>query len=154
MSEVSTLNVTTDRPQAAIAILYQEHQFLLQLRDDIPSIRYPGHWAFFGGHLEPGELPDVAVRRELIEEIGYEPPIIHHFQSRMGDFQIIRHVFYAPLKVGLEALELNEGLDMGLATIANIQQRNLYSERLRETRPLAEPHRQILLEFLQSEIEG
>ena len=57
----------------AIAILHRHNQFLLQLRDPIPTnIVYPGHWGFFGGHIEPGETPDVALRRELIEEIGYQ----------------------------------------------------------------------------------
>ena len=56
------------KPEVAIAILYQGDRFLLQLRDDIPTIAWPGHWAFFGGHLEPGESADVAVQRELMEE--------------------------------------------------------------------------------------
>jgi 8-oxo-dGTP pyrophosphatase MutT (NUDIX family) len=63
----------------AIAILHQQNKFLLQLRDDIPGIIYPGHWGLFGGHIEPGETPDVAVKRELLEEIGYSPPILSKF---------------------------------------------------------------------------
>ena len=47
----------------AIAILHRNGQFLLQLRDNIPGIIYPGHWGLFGGHLEPGETPAVAVER-------------------------------------------------------------------------------------------
>lgn len=63
----------------AIAILYQQNKFLLQLRDDIPGIIYPGHWGLFGGHLEPGETPDIAVKRELLEEISYIPPTLSKF---------------------------------------------------------------------------
>ena len=60
-----------DQPvEVAIAILYQEDKFLMQLRDNIPGIFYPGYWGLFGGHLEPGETPDIAVKREVIEEIG------------------------------------------------------------------------------------
>jgi 8-oxo-dGTP diphosphatase len=147
-------SVPTARPQAAIAILYQNHQFLLQLRDDIPHIRYPGQWAFFGGHLEPGEPPDKAMRRELLEEIEYEPPCITYFRSYgVEATSIIRHVFYAPLVVDLRSLVLHEGIDRGLATIEDIHQGWLYSEKISETRPLAAPHRQILLDFLQSGID-
>lgn len=140
---------TLPRRQAAIAILYQDNQFLLQLRDDKPQILYPGHWAFFGGHLEPGELPEVAIQRELMEEIGYQPPKITHFSSYTSDPRIIRHVFYAPLMVPVATLELNEGMDRGLATPTDVQQGFLYSHRLGEVRSIASPHRQILLEFQQ-----
>jgi 8-oxo-dGTP diphosphatase len=142
-------------PAAAVAILYCDNQFLLQLRDDLPQIRYPGHWAFFGGHVEAGESPEVAVQRELQEEIGYTPPQVHYFRSDLpalaesADRRIIRHVFYAPLLIELEKLELNEGQDLGLSTIEEVQQGYRYSARLEENRPLAKPHRQILLDFLQ-----
>lgn len=33
----------------------------------------PGTWAFPGGHIEPGEKPIDAARRESLEEIGYHP---------------------------------------------------------------------------------
>lgn len=146
-------NKTDSRPQAAIAILYQENQFLLQLRDDNPRILYPGCWAFFGGHLEPGEAPEQGVQRELLEEIGYKPPIIHHFRSFNGnESSIIRHVFHAPLNVNIEALELNEGMDLGLASFEEIRRGSLYSKRLGEVRRLSAPHRQILLEFCQAEL--
>jgi hypothetical protein len=32
--------------EVAIAILYSSDRFLMQLRDNIPGIFYPGHWAF------------------------------------------------------------------------------------------------------------
>ena len=47
----------------AMAIIYQNNKYLMQLRDDIPSIVYPGVWAFFGGHLEPGESPEAGLRK-------------------------------------------------------------------------------------------
>lgn len=142
-------SISEQRPQAAIAILYQGDRFLLQLRDDNPKILYPGHWAFFGGHLEPGESAEQALWRELKEEIGYAPPHIQHFQSRLSDNQIIRHVYAAPLTVEPSALELNEGMDLRLLTIEEVRQGNCYSDRIQQTRPLAQPHHQILLDFLQ-----
>lgn len=143
----------TNSPEAsqravAIAILYQANQFLLQLRDDKPQIPHPGCWAFFGGHIEPGEQPAEAMRRELQEEIGHCPPQIDLF-GVYADRQIIRHVFYAPLTVDLKTLQLNEGQDLKLCTIEAVRQGKLHSNRLGESRLLAAPHRQILLDFLQ-----
>ncbi|MEO0834695.1 MAG: NUDIX domain-containing protein [Cyanobacteria bacterium J06642_3] len=55
----------------AVAIIYQDGKYLMQLRDDVPHIIHPGVWGFFGGHLEPGEEPEAGLKRELIEEINY-----------------------------------------------------------------------------------
>lgn len=130
----------------AIAILQQNDHFLLQLRDDIPTLVHPGQWAFFGGHLEADEQPEEAVKRELLEEIGYAPPDLKLFQSYPGE-KVVRHVFAAPLTVPLSALTLQEGMDMELVSIADVRQGASYSARVQEVRPLAAPHRAILLEF-------
>jgi 8-oxo-dGTP diphosphatase len=34
---------------------------------------YPGCWDLFGGHVEPDETPEVALARELSEELGIVP---------------------------------------------------------------------------------
>ena len=49
----------------ALAMLQRNSCWLLQLRDDIDTILYPGHWGLFGGHVEAGEAPEQAVLREL-----------------------------------------------------------------------------------------
>lgn len=136
-------------PEVAIAILYQNQQFLMQLRDDIPGIFWPGHWAFFGGHLDPGETPEVAMLRELQEEIAYRPPQVKRFE-RYEDGQAIRHVFYAPLTVSLAELELNEGWDLGLFTLDDVKRGDRYSDRAQQVRPLGAPHQKILLAFCES----
>lgn len=59
--------------EGAIAILTNEHgHVLLQLRDDIPAIPYPGTWGLLGGVCEPGETSEQALHRELLEEIEFE----------------------------------------------------------------------------------
>ncbi|MGF1459733.1 MAG: NUDIX domain-containing protein [Leptolyngbyaceae cyanobacterium] len=132
----------------AIALLIREGQFLLQLRDDIPTIVYPGHWAFFGGHIEPGETPEQGVWRELKEEINYQPPKLHHFVRWEHD-NIVRHVFYGPLGVPPEQLELNEGWDLGLWTVEDIEKGEKFSAKANQARPLGQPHRTLLLRFIQ-----
>ncbi len=118
----------------------------MQLRDNIPEIIYPGHWAFFGGHLELEEPPAAAVRRELAEEIGHVPSQLSLFKS-YDDDHVIRHVFYAPLTVSIDALELNEGWDMGFFTLEDVHRGDRYSERAGKVCPLGALHQQILLDF-------
>ena len=70
--------------EVALAVLERDGAWLLQLRDDLESILYPGHWGLFGGHLDAGETPSEAVHRELLEEINWEPtfPLEHWFTSQ------------------------------------------------------------------------
>ncbi|MGD1717078.1 NUDIX hydrolase [Dapis sp. BLCC M172] len=134
-------------PHVAIAILYREGKFLLQLRDDIPGIAHPGKWAFFGGHIETGEKPEEAVKRELAEEISYTPDIVSEF-GVYYDTNVVRHVFSAPLTVELKDLVLGEGWDMGLLTPAEIKAGKAYSENAGMERSLGEFHQKILLDFM------
>jgi 8-oxo-dGTP diphosphatase len=55
--------------QIAVAALVRDGLVLLGHRH--PSRRwYPDCWDLVGGHVEAGELPDQAVRRECLEELG------------------------------------------------------------------------------------
>jgi 8-oxo-dGTP pyrophosphatase MutT (NUDIX family) len=56
---------------AAAIIVVGNSGYLLQLRDDIPGIFYPGHWCCFGGAIHPGEAAHDALRRELTEELEF-----------------------------------------------------------------------------------
>ena len=133
--------------EVALAVLKVDDLYLLQLRDDIPNIAYPGHWGLFGGHLDTGETPTEAVKRELLEEISYQPsPIV--FLASFPTPKLRRHVFEASIAVDLSQLELHEGWDMGLWTLEQIRAGLRYSSQADEVRPLAPPHQMILLEFL------
>jgi 8-oxo-dGTP pyrophosphatase MutT (NUDIX family) len=131
----------------AIAILYQDDRLLLQLRDDIPTILYPGCWALFGGHLEPGESPIQAVKREIWEEIGFKMTDPVYFRP-YSDQVAIRHVFSHPLTVPLSALNLQEGWDLALISLDDIKQGRAYSPQAQAIKPLGDRHRTILLDFL------
>jgi len=130
----------------SLAILYQNQRFLLQLRDDIPTILYPGHWGLFGGHLEPGETPEEALKREVIEEIGYTISKPQFFRC-YNDSQASRYIYSAPLTVPIQQLVLGEGQDLALVSLDDIRQGGCYSPIVASVRPLGSPHQQILLDF-------
>ncbi|MGJ3253228.1 MAG: NUDIX hydrolase [Elainellaceae cyanobacterium] len=136
------------RPRVVGAILRQNDQFLMQLRDDIPTIAYPGHWAFFGGHIEPGETPEASMRRELLEEIGYCPSMLTEIGC-YDNLNVIRYVFYGLLDISIDRLVLGEGWDLDLFTSEHIHQGYRFSNRAKKICPIGLPHQQILLDFLQ-----
>jgi 8-oxo-dGTP diphosphatase len=123
--------------EVALAMLQRQGRWLLQLRDDIPTIVAPGRWGLFGGHLDAGESPEQALLRELLEEINWRPaapsPWFRHADSRR-----IAHFFHAPLTVPLSGLRLLEGQDMVLASASELRSGAVWSPRLAERRPLAQ----------------
>ncbi len=136
--------------EVAIAILHSDAGFLMQLRDDVPTIFWPGHWCFFGGHLEPGEEPEAALRRELVEEIGYCPEVVtwvESVESETSRGRVMRHVFAAKLDRPIADLELNEGQDMAWVSPAAIASGQAWSPKLGEYRPLGTPHQAMLLRW-------
>lgn len=133
----------------AIAILYRDGKFLCQLRDDIPNIRYPGCWALFGGHLEPGETAEAALLRELSEEIAWVPASVSFVCCDIeGD--VVRHVFHSQLSADVKDLVLHEGWDMQLLTTEDIRLGKCYSQKSGDVRPFGIAHQRILLNFIDS----
>jgi len=142
MSEASLVEVT-------LAILYRDGRFLMQLRDDFPHIIYPGVWGFFGGHIELGESADAGVRRELMEELGYVPPVLRLF-FESADERVRRYYYYGELTVPVEDLVLGEGQDLALCSVDEVWAGVVRSPRLDEVRALGGPHREALLAFIDS----
>jgi 8-oxo-dGTP pyrophosphatase MutT (NUDIX family) len=56
---------------APALLVLPDGRYLMQLRDDKPGLFLPGHWACFGGSVDPGESGEAAVRRELREELEF-----------------------------------------------------------------------------------
>jgi 8-oxo-dGTP diphosphatase len=73
-----------------VAVILREADRLL-LCHRAPARRwYPDVWDFAGGHVEPGEGPLEALRREVLEELGVElegvdgDPVLHLLVPETG----------------------------------------------------------------------
>ncbi len=60
----------TIRRHGVVAVIMREERFLVIRR--AAGIAAPGKYCFPGGGIEPGELEDEALRRELLEELAAE----------------------------------------------------------------------------------
>lgn len=89
-------------------------QLILQQRDNVPGILYPGLIGLFGGHREVEETALQCAQRELHEEIGQLLPLerfapLLSFEARFhGDFVLHDDVFVAR-DVPSDALAVTEG---------------------------------------------
>jgi len=124
-------------------MLRQDNRWLLQLRDDIDGIVAPGCWGLFGGHLEADENAEIALRRELLEEIGWCPQQLNPWLQHQESARVV-HVFTGDLAVSLNQLQLLEGQDMGLVSLDEIRRGWIWSKRLQAKRPLAPVLRQLM----------
>jgi len=104
---------------SAAVIVVDGGTYLLQQRDDIPGIFYPGHWGCFGGKIDPGETPLSALRRELAEEIELDPAECRDFirldfdLSHLTGRTISRTYYEVPIDAATAArLVLHEGRTM------------------------------------------
>lgn len=99
---------------ASVLILYDsKNRILLQHRTkDAPM--YPDYWGFFGGRIEEGESAEQAVRREAIEELGYQltnpRPVMARRFVYHGNIYVM-HIFIE--RYDGRSLTLSEGQSMG-----------------------------------------
>jgi 8-oxo-dGTP diphosphatase len=107
---------------AGAIIEHPDFGLLLQLRDDIAP-NYPHHWGLFGGHMEAGETPDVAIWRELEEELQLTPQMVsawqlgQHFDHPSGGRV---YIYYMTTTATLDDLVLGEGEAMHYAAVGEL----------------------------------
>lgn len=129
LSDASDLNAGD---AVAALIVAEDGRYLMQLRDDIPGIFYPGHWGCFGGAVSPGESPAECMVRELDEELEFRPAAPAEFTrfdfdlTRIGRQQKVYRIYYE-IPVTQESVSrfvLHEGAGFGLLSAAEIFDRN------------------------------
>ena len=85
--------------QSAHAILLLHDKYILQLRDNKPTIAAPGQWSLFGGMKRMGETPLEAISREIQEELSIQPAEFHYlwFTDYFAAFEteVIRTWFFS-----------------------------------------------------------
>ncbi len=123
---------------AGIILLNSKGQILLILREDDPGIPYPGMWDLPGGHIEEGETPEQAIRREMMEELELELGDISIFREYHRD-TFDEYVFLKKIDLDAAALPLHEG-----------QRCAYFDSRTVFTLPLAYSYRLVLKEFFDS----
>ncbi len=129
------------KPKEVVVILpYVNNKVLLQLRDIKEDISFPGCWGFFGGSIDDGETPDDASTRELFEEIGYRPAIMHKLGfERIPDLgNTASHAYCCQLTIPINEIKLKEGLDLGLFSLEEIMAKELYSPKMGRSFPVIE----------------
>ena len=111
----STELLTPTNSVAAIMTL-DDGRYVMQLRDHKPHIFYPGHRGLFGGALDAGEDHLYALRREIKEELGFEPDKLNHFVSldfdlsSIGAKKVYRKIYETRVSnAQLENFQLGEG---------------------------------------------
>lgn len=73
-------------PKAAGVLLLDDEGRVLLLKRAASARDHPETWGLPGGHIEDGEMPEAAARRETCEEIGlaYHGPLVPLWETQDG----------------------------------------------------------------------
>ncbi|MFO7526956.1 MAG: NUDIX domain-containing protein [Ignavibacteriaceae bacterium] len=100
----------TDRAMqgAALIIINNKNEILLMLRDNIPEIPFPDMWDIPGGHVELNEVPEQTIKREMMEEMGFDVGEIHFFR-KYGRENLTDNIFWKRADLNPDIIILKEG---------------------------------------------
>ena len=101
--------------EVAVGVLLKDHESIL-LGQRPEGKPYSGYWEFPGGKIEEGESPEVALIREIEEELNLSINNLSFFQTvnhSYQDFSITMHAFTCKVK-DISIIELREHLEYKL----------------------------------------
>lgn len=103
----------------AALLMLEDGRYVMQLRDSIPSIFYPGHWGCFGGAVDDNEEPVQALGRELQEELELDVGQTREFTrfdfdlTQLGQGKVFRIYYEVPLTLAAYSrVVLHEGAEV------------------------------------------
>jgi 8-oxo-dGTP diphosphatase len=119
-----------ERRVAVVLLVDQGGRILMQHRDANAHVS-PNQWSFPGGKIEPGETPDEAARREVLEETGLVVAEVEPLWEltrpsvSTADGVVEMHIFCAPTEARQEDVVLGEGQAMVFLTPEEALERDL-----------------------------
>jgi 8-oxo-dGTP pyrophosphatase MutT (NUDIX family) len=102
-----------DSPQpkkhGVVAVLQDADGRYLFIKRGLTLVRAPGYWCFVGGEVDPGETHELAIVREVSEEVGLDVSAvekIHETISPNGEYRL--HWIRVTIKDSAQALNLHQ----------------------------------------------
>lgn len=107
--------------QSIAGIMYSNGKFLIGHR--LPTGEMGNRWEFPGGKVDAGETPEMAIKREFVEELGVEVTILEYitsveFTNKNGKSELLAYHIDIP---NTGDFKLTEHTEMNWATIEEIQ---------------------------------
>ncbi|GHJ43681.1 DNA mismatch repair protein MutT [Catellatospora sp. TT07R-123] len=126
---------------AGILLVRPDGSVLLQLRDDHAPTD-ANRWGIPGGLVNPGETPEAAARRELLEETGLviNTELTLFWTGATADKRLTAHVYCAATDASQEEIVVGEGRAMEFVPADKVA-----------SIALADNARPVLLDFVSSE---
>jgi ADP-ribose pyrophosphatase YjhB (NUDIX family) len=84
---------TSGKVVSVVVVTCQYHVLMGKRRDS-------GRWAIPGGHMEDGEMPETAARREMVEECGIKPSYLQYIKSfrlNNDEGRLTVHIYHTEL---------------------------------------------------------
>ena len=101
--------------RSVAGVIFFKKKYLFQIRDNKPTIWFPGYNGFFGGLIDKKEKPEDAIKREIFEELNIKVLsckllIKFRFQTKKFKEERERYYYLLDLPKNFEKkMFLNEG---------------------------------------------